>query len=358
MVQHLRHAVFSLSLLLSILVLPGCALLDWFQRFGAPAAPTEKPEQKPVDTSEVLLTMDTTVDGKIKTGVSVITQQSFEEYKAQLEQDQPGLSNMLSMMPQFERQLFDDYKNGLILREWVKREKINLRPDYKKAHEKYLEMIERLLAAQFFEQDVAATIKITDEQAEKYYKENKTTDPAFQRPPFRKTAGGVSALGVSFKTEKEANEFLTKAKAAGANFSQAAKTAGKTVRDFGTVNMESDVNPAIVTQLTGLKDIPSTTMVKANGEYWVIRALKKIEAEYAPLADVKDKVKEIMSRKELGEAAQKRFSAIEEQYNAKVNNEYFAKKAQPAEKEAAEDKEAEDAEKEMPAPTPGPAQAA
>lgn len=334
--RSLSSSIFSIVLLLSITMLPGCRFLDWFkEKFGG--APTEREVRKEeTDNSEVLFSMDTTIHGTVKKNMPRITQKSFDEYKAQIIKKNPGLKEMLTMVPQFERQIFDSFKNEILLNEWAEREKITQTPEYKKRRAEYIAMIDRALPVELFEEEISKNLKVDKSQAEKYYEEHKTTDPRFQRPPFVKTPGGVSAVGVSFKTEKEANEFLTKAKAAGANFNQAVKNANKTITDFGTVSAASanGVDKAIVNQLITLKDIPSTFMVKGAKDYWVVRALKKTETEYAPVADVHEFVIKVMEQdkeREKIQVIQKKLADLEKEFNATVNEEALSKRIQPAE---------------------------
>lgn len=332
MIPSLKKATFSLTLLLAIAMLPGC---DLFKEQKEPVTIGKGPSSLAVnDGSEVLLKMDTTVNGKIQPQTAVATQKSFlgdNGYVAKLEEAQPGLSAMLDVIPGALRQFFKNMQDELTVAEWARREKLHERPEYIKRREEYIEMIDRGLPVQFFEQDIATSVKVNDKDAEKYYNDNKATDPMFQNRAFLQEPAGVVAQGVLFPTEKEAQDFYEKIQAAGTSagslFAQNAKDAGKTITDFGSVTVQStNVEPAVASKIATTQTVPSVFVVKGDKGVWVVKALSKKAAVYAPFEQIKDRVIEMLSRKELGDILGKKLEALKQEYNQWINEEFFAKK--------------------------------
>ena len=137
--------------------------------------------------------------------------------------------------------IFEELVYQNIFTEWVKRNKKDQDADYKKNRDKAYEMIDRKLAIEAFQQDVMknAANLVSDEEAEKYYNENKDKSGYFKQQPFVVSAGGVESEGVSFDSEKSAKDFMAKAKAAAANFANLARDIKKSVADFGAVSAQS-----------------------------------------------------------------------------------------------------------------------
>ncbi len=322
-VQSVSTYVFNIALLVSLIVLAGCR--DWFTTTPKTTPETTATKKAVEDGSPVVVTLK---------GEPAITEQQFNTYLNQVIRAQLGpeaesnpeqiksMEAMFKMMPQLKRNLLDNMVNEVVLGRWVVDKKIDQTPEYKEDYQQYVEMIRRALPVQAFNKYTDKNLKVDAAEAEKYYSATRTSDPAFQVRPFLKTSAGIIASGISFNTEKEANEFLKAAQAPGADFAQVAKKNNKTVVDFGVVNLQNPrVEPAVAMELTTLKDVPSVRLIKSGDKFWVVHAAKRQEAEFAPYSEVKEAVNSAYLMKRKSEELEN----IKKEYDVEVSYEFLEK---------------------------------
>src|SRR5581483_10547022 len=151
---------------------------------------------------------------------------------------------------------FKTFVNEKLILHWLKSEKKDQDPEFKKKMDALRKQVERAVAAQAYQEYILSKIDKSDAAIEAFYKENRDKNPIFQQMPFMKKSGGVKASGVKFNDEKSAKAFLEKAEKPGSNFAKLAADAKKTVDTFGNqaINMQSrNVDNAIKLKLADIK---------------------------------------------------------------------------------------------------------
>ena len=149
---------------LVLLGMPGCS---WF---GSSSS-----EKNMNDGSEVLLTIN---------GKPALTAKQFEDELTSIGEANPQVKMMLEMMPAVRVNVFSQMAVQKVLKLWADKANVKDTEEYKKRQE----AIEQELAGYAFQQELLKEIVITEEEALKYYEENKTSIPDFVV-----TAGGTKA---------------------------------------------------------------------------------------------------------------------------------------------------------------------
>ncbi len=303
-------------LLSSLFILPGC--MD-----------TGKETKSEKKSGAILLSID---------GKPVIYESDYETFYNDFLNMRQDLQSYLAINPavkdEIRKGIFEELVYQNIFTEWVKRNKKDQDADYKKNRDKAYEMIDRKLAIEAFQQDVMknAANLVSDEEAEKYYNENKDKSGYFKQQPFVVSAGGVESEGVSFDSEKSAKDFMAKAKAAAANFANLARDIKKSVADFGAVSAQSqDVDSNVKKDILSARDITGVILSKgADKKFWVIRIKGKRDTEFAPFAQVKEAVKEVVQQSKLPEIFKAKIDEVKNNLKVVENKEFFAAKPVPA----------------------------
>lgn len=298
---------FHISLLVSALaMLAGC---DFLKKGCSDCTTTTTTTiTGPHDSAKVLATIN---------GKSLVTEGQFNKYVDQLMKFEPQMELYFAMVPDMPQKLFEMYEADLLIKEWLKHTGKDKDADYREKLEMQKQLVESQMQGQKFQEYVIAQIPQDDNVIAAFYEEKKKTLPLFQQAPFVKTAGGVKAQGISFSTEKQAKEFLDKVTAAGADFAAIAKEDKKTINNFGgkPVNAQStNVDSAVRSKLADIKKFPATELIKADKNFWVVKATSKTETEYAPLADVKDAAKNVLLQTKFNDEMKNQLDAIKSEY--------------------------------------------
>lgn len=310
--------LISASLLLSTLaLLSGCAPLEWFKsKTGCESC--GHAESAANLQGEVLMSMR---------GKPVITTGSYQEYWDEFIKNDPQAEAMLPFMPNARHDMFKSLETEKLIQEWIKAQKIDQKPEYQKKQKKQRELADRLIAIQAFQEDILSKIDTSNEALEKFYSENRSKSPIFQQAPFLESGEGVKAQSVEFTDEKQAKDFLAKAKESNGDFATVAKTAKKDVKDLGVVSAQSRiVDPAVRAKVKDMQ--PNTVELIPSGKnFIVVKALSKESAKYAPFEDVKEAVKQVMNQTKFTEALQNRIEELKKEFDVKDDSakDYFDK---------------------------------
>lgn len=260
-------------------------------------------------------------------GKPAVDLQCYNEYWEDFLKNDPRIEQILPFHPTIRHEVCKQLVNEKVIQEWIKDKKIDQSADYQKKLKKAHEVTDRLVALQAFNEDVLKNIDQSEAGLEKYYNENRDKNPMMQNPPFTKTAEGTKAQTVTFTDEKSAKDFLAKAQKEPNNFAALAKAAKKDVKDLGVVDAQTrNVDFAIKAKLRDLQ-AGAVDMVPAGKQFVVVKAVSKTPATYAPFADVKDYVKELMVRDLYEKSLTKRLDELKKELKVEEQpaEEYFKK---------------------------------
>lgn len=310
--KNIRYYLNTFLLLSGLALMSGC---EWLGKKMGGCQTCEHPgsadSRTGVDRSQVLVKID---------GKSAITVSDFEDYWAEILKLEPQAEALMSIMPNIRPETFKTYLNERLIQEWLKKEKRDQDPEYRKKVDTLRKQVERAIAAQVFQEYILNKIDKSDAAVEKFYSENKDKVNLFQQPPFTRTIGGVKAMGVEFNDEKTAREFYSKAQKPNANFTAIAKEFKKTVNNFGNapVNMQSrGVDQAVKARLADIKSLPSVELIQTDRgrNFWIVKALAKTTADYLPFADVKEAAKQVMLQTKFPQIVGEELENLKKGYN-------------------------------------------
>lgn len=267
---------------------------------------------------------------KIK-GQPAVDVQCYADYWEDFVKSDPRIEQVLPFHPTIRHEVCKQLVNEKVIQEWIKDKKLDQSADYQKKLKKAREVTERLVALQAFNEDVLKNIDQSEAALEKYYNENRDKNPMMQNAPFAKTPESTKAQQVTFSDEKSAKDFLAKAQKAPQDFATLAKAAKKDVKDLGSVNDQSrNVDFGIKAKLKNLASGQVDLAQAGKNQFVVIKAVAKTPATYASFAEVKDYVKELMTRDLYEKAITGRLSELKKEY--KVEEEpaeaYFKKESE------------------------------
>lgn len=307
-----------LFLLSSVAILTNC---DWLKNAGCKDCPSHsRHASKSVDANlsgETLLSIN---------NKSVITADSFEEYWNMLIGEDPNAAAIASLYPNVKADVF---KNRLVpsqvILHWMHETKKSETPAFKQKLKAMVEMIEAQLAEQALQEEIVNSIDSSDEILNKFYEENKATNPVFAQAPFVSEPSGIKAETVKFTTEKSAQEFADKAKKAGANLNSLAKEAKKEVNNLGIVSNQSRIDFALKNKIESME--PNSVDVVSTGKnaFEVVKTGSKQEGKWAPFEEVKSSVKQAYIQVKGTENFAKKIDELKKQYNVVENTEFFEK---------------------------------
>ena len=268
----------------------------------------------------------------------LITEKMLNDYISMAEEANPQLRMVLEMMPDAEQLIFSNQKRSKVLREWARKTGVEKQADYNKNLDMIVDMARSNLDAQFFQKQIKVAIQ--DEDLNKYYEEHKNEMPGLLISP-----EGVKAQGVFFDKAEKAHEFLAKVKEPNAKFADVAKKFNVKVDDFGGVLSErSFIDKKIKEKVLATKKFPSyETITVDKNKYWVIKALSKEKAQYAPFDQVKANIRSMLEEQEISKAFEKEIEKLEKEYGIVENKAFFEEKKKNKEEAR---KQAEEASKE------------
>jgi hypothetical protein len=327
-----KYTAITLTLLI---FLPSCKLGDWvkekFERTPEPTITHITQEKISTESSSNNLTLPddlahltvVTIEGK-----AALTGKEFDKYMQLIAQAHPEIAQFLPLMPQDQQlemltKIADSaLADQLIIRE-VRREGLDQTSEYKEQSQQAHEMLDRQLAQLVYQNKLAKSLTISNEEAQKYYETN-SNNPAFKRPPFVVHMGGVKAEGIAVNSAKEAQDLLEQAKK-GTDFTQLAQKAKSAATSFGIVNTQSStVDAQIRKKAHDVKSFPTFEVIKGtDNKHWVVKFIEKVDMALAPFEQVADKVKELMMQQKFQDALTKEIERLKSSYKAQVNKDFI-----------------------------------
>lgn len=307
----------ALALILSLIVLPGCALVDWFKGKSNGAEQTSSAvEITPQAGDAVLVTMD---------GKPVITESMLQEKFNQVLEDNPQLKAILPLMPTAKQDLLNAMVSEAIINKYAAEKGIENNPQYQKELACMIESVKSMLKSKYFAVD--HPVNVTEAEVKKFYEENKAA-----MPDLLLSHGGVKAVGISFDKEADAKAFAEKAKA---GFSKAAADSNlkDKITDFKFVNNQSlGIDAALRGKIAAIKKTPVVEVIKdGTGKFWVVHATEIESAKYRPFEQVQAGIKQFVEKEKRVEDLKNQINKLKQKYNVVVNEDYFKKQEeQPA----------------------------
>jgi hypothetical protein len=313
------NGVFLGLALSSIVLLPGCSILDLIKsKLGSESSTTSDSvsstdSSHSNDDSKVLLSIS---------GKPLITEKEFEVYYEQFVSSNPQFQSMIQFMPNAKKEIFNNMANERILVAWGDENHIHKNSDYKKEFERSIHMIKTNLAAKRFEKDFIGDVKVTDEEMHDYYESHKN-------PELIVSPGGIKAEGKEFDTKEKAEALFDKVKDNVKGFKSAA---GDDVKEFAPINkMSFDVDNAIKDKVMALTIFPKVIIVEvSNKKYWVVAVLKKEDIKYRSFDEVKEGLQQMIEREKTMKIYTKKIAELKKEYNITEDTSYFEKATPPA----------------------------
>jgi len=314
--------------LLSLILLPGCGILDFFKK---------KEEPQKVEAVKAEGVVLCSIDSK-----PVIHEGSFNKNINQMLQASPYFRGAgADALPlSIKRKFFDELvKQELII---VDANKGNIEKDaeFIKAYHEMKDLLKRSLKIQFFEKKLYDGIKIEASDVQKHYSENKEH--------YVKVAGGVLVSGIKFDQDAQATSFVGNVKSHVDEFDKLAKEnkSGK-FKEFGRVSKESrgfnfEAVPAPIKEaVLAAHKLPMVEKVKVGKEFWVIKAADKKETVYFNLDEIKQQIEGMLKNNKFKDALDGKIKELRGSHAVVVNEDYFKEKksAEGEKKENGESKE-------------------
>ena len=320
------------ALLISLaLLVPGCGGPGKDSGQQNPSAPVSS--QTDAQTTGVVLLSITDEQGNQR---PLITEGALNDYINVAVEANPQLRMVLEMMPDAEHLIYTGQKRSKILREWAQKNKVDQQEGYKRDLDMIIDMARSNLDAQYFQKQLK--IDVSDSEVRSYYDKHKDEMPGLLVSP-----EGVKAQGVVFDSEDKAKSFLAKVKAPGADFKKVAQADKLEVDDFGgTLSSRSFVDKKVKDKILALKKLPAFELISVDKKFWVINAISKEKAQYAPFDQVKENLRSMLKEQEIAKAFEKEFEKLEKEYGITENKTYFEEKKKKKEDDR---KKAEEAQK-------------
>jgi hypothetical protein len=281
-------------IVLGLSFLSGC---EWFKKNSKKTVVAEG--------EEVLLTIK---------GSPAISVTEFEAFYDQILEQQPQLRQFAAMMPDLKMNVFTTLMNQKLIEQWAVDNNVDKRPEYQTDRKMLLENVERGLAIKYFQ--LEHPVHVSDHDVKKYYDENKDTI-------YLMSPAGISASGVSFTNETAAHAFLATVDKPGVDFAQQAARQKLTVKQFGRINEQNSVEPALKEKILAFKKFPSTNLVVVDKTYWVINAKSKDEAKHYPFDQAKDDARNRLTTERTGDMFNKELAKLKDHYQVVEFKKYF-----------------------------------
>ena len=299
---------FILSLLL---LLPGCNYnpLSWIKKDACCGDSSH-------EAGEVLYTLN---------GKPVITVGSLHKDIQMIIEKRPEYEQYMKINENhFKKLVFEEKVHLALAEDWAKRNKLESSKKFKDD----LDQTKKHMFFAAFQEDTAKNIAISDEDATAFY------DKSEYKAHFKSPAG-TKAVVVEFNDDKQALDFLKRAKAPEADFEAIAKAMQKEVSDLGLVSEQSfQVNKILKAKLLSLS-APEIGLIKADDKtFYVYKASEKkaaADTAFADLdADKKEGIKNMMKQEHFKAALEAAFEKLATESKAVRNDAYFNKDQEAA----------------------------
>lgn len=327
-----QQIVYTLPLLL--LLLPGCALFDFFSQKTTETKSVNDMLMAVQDVETVEIKKEMTGDPLVwMDGKVIVTNDSLQDERRKLFEAQPQLQQIVALIGEQElnKNLAEGLANQAVVDKYIQEKDIDQRTDYLAEVAQGYQAVIRMVNMKFFQDDHMKQATVSDSKAREYYEAQKDILPGVVTQQ-----GGVQAMGMMFANKEDADVFKAELQAMGGaseemlrtNMAALADSKGMAVdlKDFGTVNVLSPaVDAAVKDQLLGVAKTPSVMVAtSSDGTHWVIAALDKNSTEYRPFAEIKEDIKQLLMQEEQGKQFEENMNRLRGEYNITFDDEYFA----------------------------------
>ena len=315
-----RGCLSATLLVAALLFMPAC---DWFG--GSKKAESTK-ESKAEKKGEFVIKLG---------NETVLTKDEFNNYlemnKQMQMQQMPGFDfdALMAQLPEEQQRMYynsilEMLLNSALISRHVSEQGWDKAEEYEKNLRMMLDEVTKKLAQDECVKRITEKCSVTDKDAERFYNENRTTNPYMQQEQFITKPAGVQAYAVKAKDEAQAKALVSSATTNNRGLKKAATELGLKADDLGTVTYQSTKpDKTIVVKIMSAQKFPTIDMAKAGDVWYVYESASKKDAEYAPFAQVKDFVKQIMQQDMLVKEYQKQIAQLKDNYKVAVNNEFI-----------------------------------
>jgi len=312
-----KFFVSSAIVLAALLLMPAC---DWF------GGESKSETGKVCKTGEAVIKLG---------GETVLTTDDFknylEMYKVAQMQQMPGMDfdAMLAQLPEEQQRMYyngilEMQLNGALISKCVVDNRWHKAEEYEKNLNMMRDELQKKLEQDEFVKRLSSSSAPSDKDAEKYYKENRATNQYMQQEQFLVKQAGVNGFAVKAKDEAQAKALVASATANARGLKKAAEAMGLKADDLGVVTYQSaKPDRTIAMKIATAQKFPTVDMVKSGDAWYVYEAASKKEAEYAPFAQVKELVKQVMQQDTLVKEYTKKIAELKEQYKVDVNTPFI-----------------------------------
>ncbi len=299
------------QLSLALLLIPALAVLSSCTWFGGGSSSTSSSASGPAFV---------TINGKTAVTVNEF-KDTFEQFKRQ-----QALDQAFDAMPAKDKlsicsRVADSLVEGAIIEEYVKSQGWDSTKEFKKELEKITHDVARQLRVREFVNRMLTEFAPSDEEAEEFYINNRSSNFNFRRPPFLSQPDGVISKAAKVSSEAAAKDLLAKAKKAG-SLEKAAKEVKAVVEDLGPVSpWSSNVDFMVVQKVLGMKDLPAFDMTPAADKksFYVVQGVSRTEPEFADFSSVVKEVKDVIAAERFGTRFPEKLKELKDRYKAVMN---------------------------------------
>lgn len=186
---------FSVGLLLvSLAALPGCGLVDWVKEKANCSSCGSH-----AGSSEAVITIG---------GKTSLTGEQVDKKLAMLFQQQAQMAEMIGRMDEAQQlgiyeQFANRFADEQLMLDYVKEQKLDQTPEIKEVVAQAHRQLDLEVAAKVLQDSIGQEIKskITDDEAKKFYADNRETEKIFQQAPFLLNEAAVKAKDKKAKAE-------------------------------------------------------------------------------------------------------------------------------------------------------------
>lgn len=317
----MKNNIALVTFCVALLGATGC---DWLGRDNKAVVVNKEVtnNQKPVISSpDVVASID---------GEAVVTKDEYEAFLQAMGQQ----LQMLPMLPEEQQksihnQLLDNLVDSNLVSKDIKVRSLDQSVDYQRNLKLVLDNAKRQFDFTMFANELAKALKVTDNEAKKYYEENRTKENFFKRPPFLERPAMVTADVVNVGNDKQkAEEILAEAKALG-DLKEAAEVHGFSVTTLSDVTLYSDKpHRAVAVKIVEGKETPYAAMVEVedngNKVYYVFNRTDRKDETYASFDKVKEHLKEIVLSNKYQAAYAEEIKKLRKKYTISVNRDYLS----------------------------------
>ncbi len=305
----MKRMVLSMFILFSGIFIFACSDKD-DERVQEPGMVKQPPKGKGIADKNVVAVV----------GAEEITKDDFEKYLNTLPQGQKEWANS----PQGKKYIIDTLINSRLIEQEFTKRGLDKNTDFINRVENY----RKQLMTEFIQKDIIKEdVKITDEDADKYYKEH---NKEFNTPE------QVKIMDMVLAQEKEALDIIARLKkgedfgtlAANLSIDQFTKSRSGDLPSF-TRDARPDIAQAAFSAKKANEIIGP---VKTSQGYHVIKFIKKIQAQSKSFEEVKESLKARLATIKRNEMYQNFLKGLKESGNVKINEEFIEGKKEPTTK--------------------------